>query len=856
MGVKESSTEKVVGNKHGIFVVQSIRRKPEPDRFVKEILMSLKGVPWNPNSDENPSNTLDFPLTVEVENPEIPRGSIEAYERPVQSRRHYVLKGDLIKYGFSEGCKACDEIRKGRSKTGGVAHTSECRQRIELCSAEDPTAQERLERSQQREIERLARALEDGQKTATEAPSSGAAKQTKREERGSVERKTIEPEATERSSSSSPTPAEKTTTSSSTSKKARFSAPEPMPGGEGGGGAAFGSPRTLGSPSGGSEGAEMEVDNNRGTKRSGESAAGVEDEDRMIDLIVESSREKYLCDLKQLEPQEPVCEEPSFENDLFDQFSYEFVDDVSGNKLDPEGVKVARKSEMEFIQKMGVWEVVPRPKCKVIGTRWVDTNKGDQQNPNYRSRLVAQEVKKGSVAEYFAAMPPLSALKMLLTLATTDRIPDADGKKQTKDEPWLISFVDVKRAHFCADATRELYVELPPESGHSSEYVGRLKKSMYGCRDAGMNWELTIAKVMTRLGFIQGKSSPCLYHHPSKNLKCVVHGDDFTTLGPRSGLDWLHKELEKEWMITVRGILGPPSVPNCLRSITILRRIVTWDENGISWEADQRHSDILLQELGVTGMNIKTPAARDRQPASDDEDPLPAEQIFKYRSLAMRASYLSQDRPDLQYACRELAKGMSKPTNGNWKSLKRIARYLKYRPRVVQRFRGQESLSELTVWCDADHAGCIRTRKSTSGGVLMLGNSVIKTYSRGQGVISLSSGEAEYYALVSAASEGLGETSNLLDWGVKVQLVVNMDATAGISLGSRRGLGRAKHIDTCFLWVQNLVSDGKIRLRKKHTSEMLADMLTKPVPESSMLRFLGEMGYEFADGKHALALEV
>ena len=61
------------------------------------------------------------------------------------------------------------------------------------------------------------------------------------------------------------------------------------------------------------------------------------------------------------------------------------------------------------------------------------------------------------------------------------------------------------------------------------------------------------------------------------------------------------------------------------------------------------------------------------------------------------------------------------------------------------------------MWTDSDHAGCIKTRKSVSGGVLMAGGCCTQTYSKSQGVVSLSTGEAEYYSLVSGASNLLGE---------------------------------------------------------------------------------------------------
>ena len=109
---------------------------------------------------------------------------------------------------------------------------------------------------------------------------------------------------------------------------------------------------------------------------------------------------------------------------------------------------------------MGVWKPVPRPKDKkVIGTRWVDTNKGDKLKPNLRSRLVAQELKRGSMEEYFAAMPPLSALRTLMTLAVTESNKDLNGNWTRKTDRQFLSFVDIKRAHFCSRATRELYVE-------------------------------------------------------------------------------------------------------------------------------------------------------------------------------------------------------------------------------------------------------------------------------------------------------------------------------------------------------------------------------------------------------------
>ena len=90
-----------------------------------------------------------------------------------------------------------------------------------------------------------------------------------------------------------------------------------------------------------------------------------------------------------------------------------------------------------------------------------------------------------------------------------------------------------------------------------------------------------------------------------------------------------------------------------------------------------------------------------------------------YRSLVMRIAYLAQDRSDIQYSAKELARGMSSPTVANQQSLKRLGRYLKLRPRVVVMFAFQNKCTFLDTYVDSDWAGCVKTRKSTNGGALM-----------------------------------------------------------------------------------------------------------------------------------------
>ena len=109
---------------------------------------------------------------------------------------------------------------------------------------------------------------------------------------------------------------------------------------------------------------------------------------------------------------------------------------------------------------------------------------------------------------------------------------------------------------------------------------------------------------------------------------------------------------------------------------------------------------------------------------------------------------------------------MSKPTELDMAKLKRLGRYLLAYLRLVQKMKYQPRTNYIDVWVDTDFAGCIKIRRSTSGGIVTIGDHVIKTWSFTQATIALSSGEAEYYGMVKGASMALGIQSMLEDLGM------------------------------------------------------------------------------------------
>ena len=137
----------------------------------------------------------------------------------------------------------------------------------------------------------------------------------------------------------------------------------------------------------------------------------------------------------------------------------------------------------------------------------------------------------------------------------------------------------------------------------------------------------------------------------------------------------------------------------------------------------------------------------------------------------------------------------------------------------------------------------------------MLGKHLIKSWSSTQAIIALSSGEAEFYALVKCGSVASGIRNMLRDLGIKVKIQISTDASAAKGITARRGAGKIRHIEVSQLWIQDKVRSGEIIMRKVGTTENLADALTKYVPAEELNYHLAHTGQVIMPGRHELAPE-
>ena len=242
------------------------------------------------------------------------------------------------------------------------------------------------------------------------------------------------------------------------------------------------------------------------------------------------------------------------------------------------------------------------------------------------------------------------------------------------------------------------------------------------------------------------------------------------------------------------------------KEVRILNRIIRAVDDGWEYEADQRHAEMLIGEMGLKeASGVGAPEEDEKMWEREENDvELNGDEARQFRGTAARGNYLGSDRVDIQYAVKEICRGMAKLTKGDQRKMKRLGRYMVKCPRLVWKFEWQGRKEEIEVYTDSDWAGCAKTRKSTSGGVIVIGKHVIKMWSRTQKTVALSSGEAEMIAVVKGVSEGLGVKALAADWGNKYKLVGLCDSSAAMGIVARKGVGKVRHLDVGMMWVQVL----------------------------------------------------
>ena len=421
----------------------------------------------------------------------------------------------------------------------------------------------------------------------------------------------------------------------------------------------------------------------------------------------------------------------------------------------------------------------------------------------------------------------------------------------------MVMVNDVRRAYFYAKINRDVYIELPKEDPeYGTGKLGKLKLCLYDTRDAAKGWQETLSAHLESVGFKRGVGHPCVFWHPVKGIKTLVHGDDYVSAGSPEAMAWLEKKLEEAYEIKTQKI---SEAKGANREGKVLNRILRCDEEGWQIEADPRHAELIVEQLGLQNdKGIGTPGPTNSAEEDDLEDdvPLTGADITSYRAVIARCNYMGADRPDCLFAIKEGCREMSAPTTGSLRRLRRIGRYLKSHPRLVWNYKMQGLQSGIVVRTDADWAGCRRSRKSTSGGTISIGEHCIKAWSKTQAVIAKSSAESELYGVVRGACEALGVKTLCKDLGTEVDVSLELDATAAKGILDRQGISKVRHIDVNSLWLQQQCAKKIVPLVKIPGEDNSADLMTKHLANAVILKHMKKLNMTHTEGRSDAAAKL
>ena len=348
----------------------------------------------------------------------------------------------------------------------------------------------------------------------------------------------------------------------------------------------------------------------------------------------------------------------------------------------------------------------------------------------------------------------------------------------------------------------------------------------------------------SKLGFRRCKSDPNLYCHESGKLYVLAYVDDLLVVGTDETRKDFMSRLSEEVLLKETGQLVPGTEHTFLGrrlrhngdSIDVCITNIHWFDSGFVWNEECQTGcyDWFCDNC---------------QECSDT--PLSPEEHSVYRTAVGKLLWLALIRGDIAYATKELSRDVTAPTMQSVAKRNHLLRYLIGTKMCVLRLRPSYQLSDgncsldVNVYVDSDWAGCSKTRKSTSGSTVnILGCNMVST-ARTQGTLALSSGEAELYAIGQGVSEALFLRSMSLEAKLakKVNVIAHTDSTAGKSMATRFGAGKkTKHVELRFLYVQNLVQMGLLRMAKIDGTRNPADLMTKYVATDVLQRLKTQLG--------------
>lgn len=501
---------------------------------------------------------------------------------------------------------------------------------------------------------------------------------------------------------------------------------------------------------------------------------------------------------------------------------------------DAEKWKEAMDSEYNSLIENNTWVLCDAPENrKIVKCKWVFTTKRDANGKvlKYKARLVAKGFSQEEGIDYNETFSPVvrySSIRLLLSLAAKMNL--------------NIRQMDAVTAFLNGKLSEEIWMQQPEGYDDKSNKCCKLLRAIYGLKQASRVWNLTINDVLLNLGLKRSIMDQCIYSMMKNDQPIIValYVDDILIITSLKNeeeriVKMLNEHFKMKDLGEATSVLGVK-----------INRNRKFGTISISQE---RYINDMLERFGLseckpvnTPIDVNQKISSEMSPTSEEE----VEEMGKipYRECIGSLLFAAQiSRPDISYGVNLLSRFCEKPGKGHWIAVKRILRYLKG-SKSLEIIYGQTN-NDLTGYCDADWAGDIDNRKSTTGYLFTLNGGAITWNTRRQPTIALSTTEAEFMSMVCATQEALWLKQLLSELFTSYDLVVKIfcDNKGAIQLAKNNVFSaRSKHIDIKHKFIHEKINENQVEIEYLSTEEMPADILTKACSANKIMKHIPTFG--------------
>jgi len=489
----------------------------------------------------------------------------------------------------------------------------------------------------------------------------------------------------------------------------------------------------------------------------------------------------------------------------------------------------AMLEEVNSLKQNKTWELVEPPKDRrILSGKWVFKLKRGPHGEviRFKSRWVVRGFTQEEGIDYdetFASVVKPMSYKALFAIAAALDLE--------------IEQMDVKTAFLYGDIDHEIYVEQPHQMADGTTRVCKLRKALYGLRQAPRIWYQTLTNFLRSLGFEPINADLGVFVR--SGMYIAVYVDDLLIVGPSiAEIKRIKRALRNRFHMTD---LGPCSY---YLGMSIKRD----RQNRVLYLSQESYINKVAQQFGLGDCApVSTPIEVSPPMENDPKFRCSPEQRIEYQRMVGSLMYIMLGtRGDVAYAVSMASRHLANPGPQHVQLARRILKYLRSTSHLKLTYKG--NLQMLKGYTDADWAGCRDTRRSTAGYLFNIGSGAISWQSKRQSVVALSTCEAEFMGQTQATKEAIWLRKLLNELNMsqgKAATIICGDNQGAIALSSNPQYhSRTKHMDIQRKWQGEIQGAGTIELKYVQTAEQIADGFTKPLARDRFEWFRKGLGIE------------